>query len=804
MESGRKRGTMKRESRQSGRQKENLNTLEKETADIRKDFNAFCSYVIENQVKLSKKTGNMGKKDCFALNALFHVRENYEKPVHTQDQYPIIGLFYYIAVKYRILEVDPKDIKLQQGRNYQYYCEASAWEQYALFLVICLYDGMFAEKESYWYPDSVAERWKLYIDSFMDGISTQDFCVGRKIRWSWNSRIVYLNCLDFIAPYLEELNLIKVWRRPAPEEERDRSDYFWELELLPLAGTVFELYQNMEDDWDSDLDTVIQHAYMEYVDRFTQGEKRGEMLEEFGKKGEYNKKQTIDLEVSLRGTKCIRVIRMNLEDSLYDLHEMIQRAVDFDDDHLFEFTLGRGVMKRVYTLPEAINSGRELSVETNLGELDLRERQVFTYLFDFGDMWQFDIKVLEIREGTIKKPEVIKSEGDAPEQYPYYEEEESWKAEISDRVSIGNILSHIEDDLIKDEHAAVTGSRNACQKEPPDTLRREMERILLKNPDKMLMFITADMRKMLSELLQETWIDGGERCTLAKLYSFGFCDFPEEDSYVISVPEAVKEVYAPKIKSGAKYDKIVETAEVFLRQCGVVEEDVLYASVRKFLNRKISREDFGFLIYSRLHYFGMYYSDCFDGTEYMSCYDRELTQRILEERQKPENAAFTYPDLQQIYSVMQEEEQAVVREWKEYVNFDLSIDWQAAVSLIEQIPVMAASGVIKKEEILSAYREMLRGTGSRVTKKAERLIEKICSSMPSAVKKGHNGLETDGLESAAMEESGPEQAVRQAGIKESKKEKNKKEENAKEENKKKGKMKKEAEDGYTQISIFDL
>lgn len=517
-------------------------------------------------------------------------------------------------------------------------------------------------------------------------------------------------------------------------------------------------------------------------------------MEVFGKKSEFIKKQTIDLEVSLRGTKCIRVIRMNMEDSLYDLHEMIQRAVDFDDDHLFEFTVGRGAMKRVYTLPEAMNSGRDLSVETSLGELDLRKGQVFTYLFDFGDMWQFGIKVLEIREGTIKKPEVIKSEGDAPEQYPYYEEEESWKAEISDRVSVSNILSRIEDDLIKEEHAALTGSRNACQKEPPDTLWREMERILLEKPDKMLMFITADMRKMLSELLQETWIDGSERCTLAKLYSFGFCDFPEEDSDVISVPEAVKAVYAPKIKAGGKYDKIVETAEVFLRQCGVVEEDVLYASVREFLNRKISREDFGFLIYSRLHYFGMYYSDCFDGTEYMSCYDRELTQKILEERQKPENAVFTYPDLQQIRSGMQEEAQAAVREWKEYVDFDLSIDWQTAVSLIEQIPVMAASGVIKKEEILSAYREMLRGTGSRVTKKAEGLIEKLCSSMPSAVKKGHNGLE-----SAAMEEGGPEQAVRQAAIKE-----NKKEENAKEENKKKGKMKKEAEDGYTQISIFDL
>lgn len=799
---------MKRENRQSGKHKENLNTLEKETADIRKDFTAFCSYVIENQVKLTKKVGNIGKKDCFALNALFHVRESYEKPVYTQNKYPIISLFYYIAVKYRILEVDPKGIKLQQGRNYQYYCEASVWEQYALFLVICLYDGMFAKKESYWYPDSVEKMWKLYIDSFMDGIATQDFCAGRKFRWSWNSGIIYLNCLDFIVPYLEELNLIKVWRRPAPEENRGRSDHFWELELLPLAGTVFELYQSVEDDWDSDLNKVIQRAYKEYVDRFTQGEKTGEMMDLFEKKDGYSEKRTIDLEVSVKYTNCIRVIRMNLEDSLYDLHEMIQRAVDFDDGHLFEFTVGRGAMKRVYTLPEVINSGRELSVETSLGELDLREGQVFTYLFDFGDMWQFDIKVLEIREGTIESPEVIRSKGDAPEQYPYYEEEESWEAEISDRVSISNILSRIEDDLIKDEHAALTGSRNACQKEPPDTLRREMERILLEKPDKMLMFITSDMRKMLSELLREEWIDGSERCTLAKLCSFGFCDFPEEDSYVIPVPEAVKEVYAPKIKAGGKYDKIVETAEVFLRRCGVVEEDVLYASVREFLNRKISREDFGFLIYSRLQYFGIYYSDCFDGTEYMSRYDRELTQKILEERRKPENVVFTYPDLQQINSGIQGEAQAAVREWKEYVDFDLSIDWQTAVSLIGQIPAMAASGVIKKEEILSAYREMLRGTGSRVTKKAERLIEKLCSAMPSAVKKGHNGLETNDLESGVMEESRPEQAVRQAGIKENKKEDNKKdnkkEENTKEENKKKGKMKKETEDGYTQISIFDL
>ena len=39
-------------------------------------------------------------------------------------------------------------------------------------------------------------------------------------------------------------------------------------------------------------------------------------------------------------------------------------------------------------------------------------------------MWYFDIKVLEIRESTVEKPEVLRADGDAPEQYPLCEEED--------------------------------------------------------------------------------------------------------------------------------------------------------------------------------------------------------------------------------------------------------------------------------------------------------------------------------------------------------------------------------------------
>ena len=51
----------------------------------------------------------------------------------------------------------------------------------------------------------------------------------------------------------------------------------------------------------------------------------------------------------------------------------------------------------------------------------------FSYLFDFGDMWWFDIKVLDILDFTVEKSEVIKEVNPAPEQYPQYDEEEYWE-----------------------------------------------------------------------------------------------------------------------------------------------------------------------------------------------------------------------------------------------------------------------------------------------------------------------------------------------------------------------------------------
>jgi hypothetical protein len=48
-----------------------------------------------------------------------------------------------------------------------------------------------------------------------------------------------------------------------------------------------------------------------------------------------------------------------------------------------------------------------------------------TFLFDYGDDWQFRIEVIDQKrkEPRVRYPGLLKSSGKAPEQYPYPDEE---------------------------------------------------------------------------------------------------------------------------------------------------------------------------------------------------------------------------------------------------------------------------------------------------------------------------------------------------------------------------------------------
>lgn len=72
---------------------------------------------------------------------------------------------------------------------------------------------------------------------------------------------------------------------------------------------------------------------------------------------------------------------------------------------------------------------------TMLNDLQLQKSQNFLYLFDYGDEWRFNVRVHAINENAdpdVQYPRLVESVGEAPEQYPDWEEEEEWEDEEED------------------------------------------------------------------------------------------------------------------------------------------------------------------------------------------------------------------------------------------------------------------------------------------------------------------------------------------------------------------------------------
>lgn len=383
---------------------------------ICQDFSVFCNYLLEKKVKITKTTGHIGKKDCFELNKLFHVNESYEKATRFQNQYPVIHFFYYAALKYRILEIDYTKRVFRQGKNYKAVEQSSELEKCILLMVTALHDMCFIENDPYC---------RIYVRQLIWWLLENQVVTGGEYQLPINTFGWLAVDRIKIVSILEELCLIKILENPLDEKGFCHGEL--KIKVLPLFEMVAELYDSISEEeavfWNMDIENCLKY-YLEFFIPQYQESNIFCLLQPSTIK---NSCQAVDLEVTIRYTDVVRVIRMNMSDSLYSLHRMIQKAVQFDDDHLFEFHVGQGMLRETYTISEAVTSGNEKDVEdTTLGELELYKGMKFSYLFDFGDMWWFDIKVLDILDTTVAEPVVVREENPAPQQYAYPDDEEFW------------------------------------------------------------------------------------------------------------------------------------------------------------------------------------------------------------------------------------------------------------------------------------------------------------------------------------------------------------------------------------------
>ena len=124
-----------------------------------------------------------------------------------------------------------------------------------------------------------------------------------------------------------------------------------------------------------------------------------------------------------------RRIALPGEMTLEALSEAILDAFDFDNDHLhlFRYRNRFGIFEEI---KHPYTEESPSTAEVKVGELPLRPGSVLEYLFDFGDNWLFEVRLekLEPVNPKIRKVTVIDGRGQAPPQYPNFDDEE-WDEE---------------------------------------------------------------------------------------------------------------------------------------------------------------------------------------------------------------------------------------------------------------------------------------------------------------------------------------------------------------------------------------
>lgn len=392
-----------------------MEIFKKAAENLEKDYQIFLDYLETNEVRISKATEHIGKKDCFNLNSQFCiVNEKYKGAGRTQEYYAVIDFFVFFSIRGDILRFVKKrgaGLVAEKGDNYDSFFVMSSMERYVLMLGVWLSDYWEVLEENH----SLVGGFELF--SVLKDTETGHAVKKRNRRGGgevWGM---------FYFPQIRLYALFGLLTIEWLDEESGNPDNKFLIKELyqTEAGACFTklMEKHGGDYWyhpDDDLISAVLNGILpvttpEMEERFRR------FLEVSAEAGEHS------IEFSIKHGSIVRTIKTGDQHTLEDLHLGILDSVGFDRDHLYYFQFGSGTLRRRYYAPEC-REGELAADEILLAELSLYEGMSFEYLYDFGDMWRFQIWVKNIRPGHMDGSEITAVKGENPEQYPAYGEED--------------------------------------------------------------------------------------------------------------------------------------------------------------------------------------------------------------------------------------------------------------------------------------------------------------------------------------------------------------------------------------------
>ncbi len=222
--------------------------------------------------------------------------------------------------------------------------------------------------------------------------------------------------------------LAEVLLTPGSAFVRDLSGIVYRPDITPAMWRLFQ--HRLEMLSTSERQIILAMLALQPEDEILEGISEEEPWPEPPPLPEGAAQQGYLLKVQLKWKPGVwRTVEMRGDQTLEDLHYIIQDAFHWDDDHLYAFYLSGKRYDALTEVSAPRNFGGDeeeppLTDEVTLAHLDLKRGQKFLYLFDFGDNLEHDIEYLGAftPKGNVEYPRVAEAHGEAPAQYPNWEE----------------------------------------------------------------------------------------------------------------------------------------------------------------------------------------------------------------------------------------------------------------------------------------------------------------------------------------------------------------------------------------------
>lgn len=380
------------------------------------DFETFINFILEKDPDLSNKTETLGKNLCFELNSRLHFQRTAIKASYTQDQYIAIDLFFTLAVESRLffIQANSKNkFKLVKTACLEEFLNLNIYEKYVFLLEVFWATYDFEKELSY----NIFELFELLnVISKTNGHSKM-----LKSDVSYGSFFSYYSKITKILRILGicELEFIDSVKSKYDDSIKSIMPTDFGRKISKALITALD-YINVEDYIIDILKEKLKIKNIEENKTFF------EIISKVFESGLINKTVNCNIEINKKGTYILkvlldknlwRILKVSHNSTFHELHLIIQQAFDFDNDHMYAFYTG-----------SSYRNGKEFYSANPLGESDeyedltmedaeIYKGQQFVYLFDFGDMWEFKIQVMDFIENEEADSQIIESKGKSPQQY---------------------------------------------------------------------------------------------------------------------------------------------------------------------------------------------------------------------------------------------------------------------------------------------------------------------------------------------------------------------------------------------------